>query len=62
MGMMWMLLLVGNVALLAPFIIGIVAVGLLATARLYLTECRVGSVVWGALLGFAVAAIMLVMI
>lgn len=62
LGMMWMLLYVGNTALLVPFIIGIVAVGLLATARLYLTGCRVGSVAWGALLGFALSAIMLVVI
>lgn len=62
LGMMWMLLYVGNIALLTPFIVGIVAVGLLATARLYLTECRVGSVVWGALLGFALSATMLVVV
>lgn len=62
LGMMWMLLLVGNTALLTPFIIGIVAVGLLATSRLYLTDCTIGSVVWGALLGFALAAVMLVVI
>ncbi len=62
LGMMWMLLLVGNTALLTPFIIGIVAVGLLATSRIYLTGCKVGSVGWGALLGFALAALMLVVI
>lgn len=62
LGMMWMLLLVSNTALLTPFIIGIVAVGVLATSRLYLTDCTVGSVVWGALLGFGLAALMLVVI
>ena len=62
LGMMWVLLLVGNVMLLIPFIIGIVAVGLLATSRIYLTGCRVGSVAWGALLGFALSAVLLVVI
>lgn len=62
MGMMWMLLVVGNVALLLPFIIGIVLVGLLISARLALTDCRVGSAVWGALIGFAISALTLVVI
>ena len=62
LGMMWMLLLVGNVALLTPFIIGILLAGILTTARLVLTECKVGSVVWGLLVGFATSAIMLVVI
>lgn len=62
LGMMWMLLLVGNTALLTPFIIGIVAVGLLATSRLYLGGCSLGGAVWGALLGFALSAGLLVVI
>lgn len=62
LGIMWMLLIVGNVGLLAPFIAGIVAVGAVATSRLYLTDCRVGSVVWGALLGFALSAVILIFI
>lgn len=62
LGMMWMLLVVGNVALLVPFIVGIVATGLLATSRLVLTDRKVASVVLGAPVGFAVAAIVLVLI
>lgn len=62
LGMMWVLLLVGNVALLTPFIIGVALVGALATARLYLTDCRVGSVAWGALVGFVLSAILLIVI
>ena len=62
MGMLWMLLVVGNVALLAPFIIGIVLAGILTTSRLVLTECKVGSAVWGLLIGFALSALMLVVI
>lgn len=62
LGMMWMLLIVGNVGLLAPFIAGIVAVGAVATSRLYLTDCALGSLLWGLVLGFATAAIILVVI
>ena len=62
LGMMWVLLLVGNVSLLIPFIICVALVGALATARLYLTECRIGSLAWGALLGFALSAVLLVVI
>lgn len=62
MGMLWMLLVVGNVALLTPFIIGIVVAGILTTSRLVLTECKVGSAVWGLLIGFALSALMLVII
>lgn len=62
MGMLWMLLIVGNVALLIPFIIGIVVAGILTTSRLMLTECRVGSAVWGVLMGFGLSALMLVVI
>ncbi|MBO7300540.1 MAG: hypothetical protein J6U53_03930 [Tidjanibacter sp.] len=62
LGMMWMLLLVGNVALLVPFIIGILLAGVLSSARLSLTDCKVGAVVWGLLVGFAISAIMLVII
>lgn len=62
MGMLWMLLVVGNVALLTPFIIGIVVAGFLTTSRLVLTECRIGSVVWGLLVGFVLSALMLVVI
>lgn len=62
LGMMWVLLLVGNVALLIPFIIGIVVVGALATSRIYLMGCKVGAVAWGALLGFALSAVLLVVI
>lgn len=62
LGMMWMLLLVGNTALLAPFIVGVVAVGLLATSRIYLMGYSLGRVAWGALLGFALSAVLLVII
>ena len=62
LGMMWMLLLVGNTTLLTPFIIGIVSVGLLATSRIYLGDCSFGGAVWGALLGFALSAGLLVVI
>lgn len=62
LGMVWMLLLVGNVALLAPFIVGIVAVGLLATSRIYMGGCSLGGAAWGALLGFALSAGVLVVI
>ncbi len=62
LGMMWMLLVVGNVELLAPFIVGVVAVGAVATSRLYLTDSKVGAVVWGALLGFALSAVVLIFI
>lgn len=62
LGMMWMLLVVGNVELLAPFIVGVVAVGTVATSRLYLTDSKVGAVVWGALLGFALSAVVLIFI
>ena len=62
LGMMWMLLLVGNTALLTPFIVGVVAVGLLATSRIHLKGYSLGRVAWGALLGFALAAVILVII
>lgn len=62
LGMMWVLLLVGNISIFAPFVVGIVVVGLLATSQLYLTDCKLGSVVWGALLGFLLAALILIMI
>ena len=62
MGMLWMLLVVGNVALMTPFIIGIVVAGLLTTSRFVLVECKVGSAVWGLLIGFTLSALMLVVI
>lgn len=62
LGIMWMLLYVGNVELLVPFIVGIVVVGAVASSRLFLTEERVGAVVWGALVGFAFSATILIFI
>lgn len=62
LGMMWALLMVGNTTLLIPFIVGVMAAGLLATSRIYLHGYSLGRVVWGLLLGFVLGAVMLVVI
>lgn len=62
LGMMWMLLVVGNYGLLYPFILGILVAGALFSARLYLTDCTLGSALCGLLLGFAAACMLLVVI
>lgn len=62
LGMMWMLLVVGNYGLLYPFIAGIVVAGLLISSRLYLSKCSLGSAVWGLLLGFGLACLLLIVI
>ncbi len=62
LGMMWMLLYVGNFGLLVPFVVLILLSGLLCTVRLWLTEAKVLSVVGGLVVGFALSATMLIFI
>ncbi len=62
LGMMWMLLYVGNFGLLIPFGVLIVLSGLLCTVRLWLTEVPLLSVMGGLVGGFALSATMLVLI
>lgn len=55
MGYMWVLLFVGNVGLLYPFILFLVCGGLLMTARLYLSELPTRRIYCSLLLGVAIA-------
>lgn len=64
LGIFWILLFVGNVALLYHFIVGIVALGLLCSARVYLSGSY--KSVWreaiGAVVGFAMGATMFILL
>lgn len=64
LGIWWILLYVGNVSLLPYFIGGIVALGVLCTARIYLAPSATSAwrIVVGAIGGFAIAATLFIFI
>lgn len=61
LGMVWVLLYVGTTSLLAPFIVGIVLCGLLFSSRLYTSQERVGSILWGLVIGALFSAIIFIL-
>lgn len=62
LGIMWMMLVVGNVALLTPFLVFIVAAGVVVSARLVLANERVLPTVLGLVVGFASTALITIFI
>lgn len=62
LGMMWVLLYVGGANLLYYFIFGVVALGLVATARLYLSERSPGHTLWAIPVGALSSALMFIVL
>ncbi|MBO5805934.1 MAG: hypothetical protein J6R10_03650 [Tidjanibacter sp.] len=62
LAMMWMLLYVGNLALLVPFGIMVIVAGLLATLHIYLFHTPLWRQMLSLLLGFAFGAVIFIMV
>lgn len=62
LAMMWMLLYVGNLALLVPFTIVVIMAGLLATLHIYTTHTPLWREMLSLLVGFAFGAIIFIMV